>query len=320
MPPRFDPERVNALRREMQAILEGFDESLREGELRRRVRAVAPAYEKLRELGISLLPGGDEMSARDRILSYFLHYPRVVINKNELVVVSGISEWARRVRELRVEFGWSIVTGITVSQFQLFEDDEAAGEFPVMGPDDYMLTSTEQDREAALRWNVANSIRKSGGSARSRILEYLLANVGRPVHGEELRYVANNLTEWARRVRELRTEHGWQLATRTTGRPDLDVGVYVLQSAHQSPAHDRRIPDPVRRAVLSRDGFKCTKCGWEATQWRVEDPRHLELHHCKHHSAGGSNEIDNLVTLCVVCHDEVHRSGDDSSVCPGEGQ
>lgn len=174
-------------------------------------------------------------------------------------------------------------------------------------PEEYILLHPEQDREAALRWRIANDIRKTKTGVRNKILEFLRANVGHAVAGEELRYVANDRTEWARRVRELRTEQGWPVATRNTGRPDLVIGVYVLEQDRQSPAHDRSIPDPVRRAVLVRDGYACRKCGWSHGRWNPSDPRHLELHHCEHHAAGGANTEENLITVCTVCHDDIHR-------------
>ncbi len=86
------------------------------------------------------------------------------------------------------------------------------------------LMTTEQDREAALRWNEANVLRRSKLSTKDKILSYLRKNVGRPVTGEELRYLANDSKEWARRTRELRTEEGWPIATRNSGRPELEVG------------------------------------------------------------------------------------------------
>ena len=132
-------------------------------------------------------------------------------------------------------------------------------------------------------------------------------SVGQGVTNEELRYVARDKTEWARRVRELRTELGWPVATKTTGRPDLDVGVYVLQADRQSPEHDRTIPDDVRRAVMRRDNYRCTKCGWSHAGWNPSDPRHLEIHHVRHHAKGGANDEGNLLTLCTVCHDAIHR-------------
>lgn len=85
--------------------------------------------------------------------------------------------------------------------------------------------------------------------------------------------------------------------------------VYILEEDRQTYEHDRRIPDPVRVAVLKRDGFKCTKCGWDHNTTKSNaDPRHmLELHHIKHHKDGGENTVDNLITLCNVCHDDEHR-------------
>ena len=37
--------------------------------------------------------------------------------------------------------------------------------------------------------------------SRQRILEFLLANVGRIIDGEEIREASGNVSEWARRVR-----------------------------------------------------------------------------------------------------------------------
>lgn len=130
--------------------------------------------------------------------------------------------------------------------------------------------------------------------------------------GEELRYVAKDKTEWARRVRELRTEQGWPVATRTSGRPELPVGVYVLESLRQSPPHDRIITDVVRRLVLRRDGYRCRRCGWTHAEWNPSDARHLELHHVIEHKSGGDNTEANLVSLCTSCHDLWHTySGGD---------
>jgi 5-methylcytosine-specific restriction endonuclease McrA len=40
------------------------------------------------------------------------------------------------------------------------------------------------------------------------------------------------------------------------------------------------------------------------------DPRHhLELHHLEAHVKGGENAAENLITVCNVCHDKIHRKG-----------
>jgi hypothetical protein len=299
-----DPE---AIRLQLLELLHDFSHELSGDDLRSKVRALIPSFHLLRDLGSSLIPQQDADSARDRILFYFKKYPLAVIEGDELMVVSGIGEWARRVRELRVQYGWSIVSGVAAQEMNENE------EFPVeginvaeMGPDDYILVDAAQDREAAFRWTVANEIRKKRLGVREKILEFLRSNLGKPVTGEELRYVAKDRTEWARRVRELRTEQGWPVVTKVSGRPDLPIGTYLLEQDRQSPPHDRLIPDPVRRSVLVRDGYSCRKCGWNHGIWNPADPRHIELHHVEHHAHGGSNEPKNLISICTVCHDQIH--------------
>lgn len=308
MPRRPREKRPEALRQELVELLTNFEAALRKRDLRKKVLALVPAFHVLRDLGSSLLPRQSAPAARDRILNYFRKYPLTVMHGDELMVVSGIQDWPRRIRELRTEHGWSIASGVTVKEmFDAEEIDSNDLQMSDLKPEEYLLLDGEQDREAAYRWKLANEIRRHKGAVRSRILQFLRKNVGRPVTGEELRYVAQNKTEWARRVRELRTEQGWPVMTRNTGRPDLGVGVYLLEEDRQSLAHDRHIPDPVRRAVLVRDGYSCRECGWKQKQWNKADPRHLELHHIKPHVKGGENDRDNLLTLCTICHDDVHR-------------
>lgn len=308
MPRRSKQRNPEKLREELVGLLEGFQSELKRKDLRQKVRALIPAYHLLRDLGSSLIPKTDAPSAMGRILAYLRKYPLTVIEGDELMVISGIGEWARRVRQLRVEFGWSIISGKTAKEM------DKEGEFPLenidaskLGVTDYILLNPEQDRDAAYRWRVANQIRKKRAGVRPKILEYMRLNVGKPVTGEELRYIANDKSEWARRVRELRTQLGWPVTTKNTGRPDLAVGEYVLEQDRQSPPHDRTIPDPVRRKVLRRDNYTCVNCKWNHDLWNRSDPRHLELHHKEHHVRGGKNVEENLITLCTVCHDDEHR-------------
>lgn len=289
-------------------LLNNFKLELNNGELRKKVQALIPVHEILAVLGKSLIPTHIASGARQRILHYFLKYPFVPIPREELSIIAAIDQWARRVRELRVEHGWNILSGTTAKQMA------AENDFPLedvdvnqMRPDDYILVSTKQDVVASYRWNVAKDIRRKEISVRDKILEYMRENVGRHVTGEELRYIAKDRTEWARRVRELRTEKGWPIVTNNSGRPDLPIGVYLLEQDRQSPEHDRHIPDPVRREVLRRDEYCCKRCNWDHNLWNPSDPRHLELHHVEAHVAGGENSEDNLITLCTVCHDLWHK-------------
>ncbi len=308
--PKDNPE---SLRRELVNLLTNFSQELKNGNLRTKVVALVPAFYTLRDLGSSLIPKAQAASARDRIIEYMKQYPFTVIDGDELMVVSGINEWARRVRELRVEYGWWIYSGETLKE--MAQNPDFLAELLQLGIDpqkikreQYVLMSLTQDKQAAYRWNVLNDIRREKISVKDKIIKFLRQNVGAPVTGEELTYLANGRKEWSRRIRELRTEDGWPIMTKNLGRDDLPIGSYVLEEDRQAYEHDRKIPDEVRVKVLTRDKFSCTKCGWNRGMLSPDDPRKmLELHHKKHHKDGGENTVENLVTLCNVCHDGEHR-------------
>lgn len=299
------------IRTQLAEALKNFGVDLQNDDLRHKVLALVPAFHLLRDLGSSLI-NQDIPAARDRIIFYLKSYPQKIIHGDELMVVSGISEWARRVRELRVELGWSILSGLTAKELAEAEEEDTLIEIdgrPLssMKPEEYLLMRDTQDLEAAYRWNLSKTIRKSNASVQDKILAFLRQNIGKQVTGEELRYVSGDKTEWARRARELRTQLGWPLVTRSQGRQDLPIGVYVLEEDRQLPAHDRRIPDAVRVVVLQRDGMACQKCFWKHSDVSPSDPRKiLELHHRVHHVSGGANTAENLITLCNVHHDEIH--------------
>jgi len=305
-----DPDkRFAELREQLTLLLAGISPT-GGPDVRPYVRELVEVHFVLRALGVSLFADQSDDAARDRILSYLQRYPMTVIAGEELLVVGGIQEWARRVRELRKQFGWKILSGLAIGNMAEPDEDNAdVLDLPSMKPGDYVLVDPVPALEAAGRWFKANSIRKKKGmSVLNKVRAYLLENVGKQVSGDELRYVANDKSEWARRVRELRTEHGWQVATKSTGRPDLPVGIYVMASDRQAPPHDRAIKDRDRRAVLMRDNYTCRRCPWNRSKWDPADPRNLEVHHVKHHARGGTNLPENLMTLCNVCHDAVHAA------------
>ncbi|MBI2788984.1 MAG: HNH endonuclease [Elusimicrobia bacterium] len=265
----------------------------RRDEIRTEVRRLAEMLTGLRTLAKKRLGAlTDAAAARDRILSYLKLFVGETIEGEELQVVGGIQEFARRIRELRVEFGYNVSTGVSREELRT---------------DQYVLESIEPDEEAAEKWRTANRIRKQGGGSRDRVLALLKAYVERPVTGEQIAYVAG-AREAARRIRELRREFGWRVVTKQTGRPDLPSGTYILESLAQLAEHDRHIPDDVYDGVLERDSNRCRKCGW-SVEVRISAAKRqfLEVHHIVYHHEGGKNAPENLVTLCNVHHDEVHR-------------
>ncbi|WP_198145986.1 hypothetical protein [Desulfonatronovibrio magnus] len=166
---------------EIENLILNFKVELKKDDLRSKVTALVPVFHKLRKMGQSLVSSKHTSSARERILYYFRKYPKVVIACDELMVVSGIQDYPRRIRELRVQFGWSVASGVTIKEMLLDQEVEIPDEYRDMKPDDYVLLDEDQDRDAAHRWNLANSIRKEKGSIRSKILKYLRKNVGKQV-------------------------------------------------------------------------------------------------------------------------------------------
>ena len=90
--------------------------------------------------------------------------------------------------------------------------------------------------------------------AKSKLREHFLANIGKILDQVELRKVAGGITEWARRVRELRTEEGYNILTHND-RDDLKPGQYILLDSMPQPAFARAISKETRAFVLDRNGF-----------------------------------------------------------------
>lgn len=264
---------------------------------REKVLLLVEVSKEVKQLGIQTNSKVSTVSARERVRLYFIEYVGVVITASELEVVSGISEYGRRVRELRVQDGYKILT--------CYSNDPDSG--ITLSQNEYLLVRPDPDVSAARRWHIANRIRnEEEGGSRARILKYLLQNVGQVVTTEELSYVAN-AKEFGRRIRELRTEEGYAISTMFTGRPDLKMGEYVLENKERiAQPHDRKIPFDVQKAVYERDENRCRNCGWDRSHWRKDDPRILELHHLENHVEGGPNVVENLICLCSRCHDDLH--------------
>ncbi|MGC9386066.1 MAG: HNH endonuclease [Hydrogenovibrio sp.] len=141
--------------------------------------------------------------------------------------------------------------------------------------------------------------------ARAKLREHFLANINRIMDSDELREVAGDITEWARRVRELRTEEGYQIQTHND-RSDLKPGQYILENPKPQPAFERSISKETRAFVLDRNGFTCQMCGAVAGEPHPYDPtRKTRLHigHIVDKSQGGTDDAANLRALCSVCNE-----------------
>ena len=146
---------------------------------------------------------------------------------------------------------------------------------------------------------------KKRNNARQQILEYFLAHIGEIIDGNELRAAAGNISEWARRVRELRSEFGYQILT-DKDRHDLKPGQYLLETTGRIPVTPRNISKETRALVLERDGHTCQMCGLAAGDPDPFDPTRavrLTLGHIVDKSKGGSDTPDNLRAICNNCNE-----------------
>jgi hypothetical protein len=141
--------------------------------------------------------------------------------------------------------------------------------------------------------------------ARAKLRTHFLKNIGRVIDSDELRSVAGNISEWARRIRELRTEEAYLILT-NNDRMDLKPGEYLLETNKPQPAFARGISKETRAFVLDRNGFTCQMCGAVAGEPHPYDAtRKTRLHigHIIDKSLGGSDEANNLKAICSVCNE-----------------
>lgn len=140
--------------------------------------------------------------------------------------------------------------------------------------------------------------------ARDKLRKYFLNHLGKVLDSDTLRDVAG-ISEWARRVRELRNEEGYKILTHND-RSDLKPGQYILETPKPQHAFTREISKETRAYVLDRNGFTCQMCGAVAGEPHPYDPtRKTRLHigHIIDKSMGGTDDPSNLRAICSVCNE-----------------
>ena len=97
-------------------------------------------------------------------------------------------------------------------------------------------------------------------SSKRLILEFFLKNVGKVVVSRDIQAASGGAVEWARRVRKLRNEEGYQILSHKD-RADLKPNQYILLTVKRVPAFKREISEETRAQVLERNGYTCQMCG-----------------------------------------------------------
>ncbi len=148
-------------------------------------------------------------------------------------------------------------------------------------------------------------MRKTG--SKEKIRQFLLAHIGQVVTSIQLRDAAGvGVSEWARRVRELREDEAWPIITHNDS-AKLRPGEYLLER-HPPDKDDvtfsRPISTKLRAEVLDRNGFTCQMCGLTPGDIDPDTKRKVRLHigHIKDKNLGGKNELSNLRALCSTCN------------------
>lgn len=145
--------------------------------------------------------------------------------------------------------------------------------------------------------------RKPG--SKQLILEFFLSNVGKVLESKDIQKASGGAVEWARRVRELRNEDGYQILSHKD-RAYLKPNQYVLETIERVPAFTRGISKQTRALVLERNGYTCQMCGVAAGD---PDPLggnrtvRLTMGHIIDKSKGGDDTPQNLRTVCTNCNE-----------------
>jgi hypothetical protein len=148
-------------------------------------------------------------------------------------------------------------------------------------------------------------LRKPG--SKKRIGLFLLGHIGQVVTAIQIRdAIGPEVSEWARRLRELRDEEGWPIRSHNDDAA-LKPGEYILETAppaKKDVAFARGISSKLRAEVLDRNGFTCQMCGLTPGDIDPETSRKVRLHigHIVDKSLGGCDELSNLRALCSTCN------------------
>lgn len=146
-------------------------------------------------------------------------------------------------------------------------------------------------------------VRRKG--SKQLILDFFLANLGMVLESRDIQSASGGAVEWARRVRELRNEEGYQILSHKD-RADLKPNQFLLETTKRTPAFKRNISKETRAWVLERNGYTCQMCGVAAGD---PDPMgsdrtvRLTMGHIIDKSKGGDDSPQNLRAICTNCNE-----------------
>ena len=142
------------------------------------------------------------------------------------------------------------------------------------------------------------------------ILDYFFENLGKVLESREIQAASGGAVEWARRVRELRNEEGYQILSHKD-RADLKPNQYLMESTKRIPAFKRNISKETRAWVLERNGYTCQMCGTaagDADPFGSDRTVRLTMGHIIDKSKGGNDSPQNLRAICTNCNEGLQNT------------
>jgi hypothetical protein len=234
MPRRSQTADPAQLQQSLLELLQVMPQRLRDGSVGEQVCELVRVHHLLRDLGATIgatLSPDDSDSGRGRLIAYLRSQVGRIVHTDELMIVAGIGDYPRRIRELRALHGWPIMSGLAVRDIRsdALARSNALDAVPsVMAREEYLLVEDRQDGDAPRRWELAGQLRDEAGDIADKIARYLKRSLGQRVTAEELRYVAGNSAKWTAAVRDLHSR-GHPISARPFGDADMPVGIYILR-------------------------------------------------------------------------------------------
>ena len=141
-------------------------------------------------------------------------------------------------------------------------------------------------------------------------MEFFLENIGKVLESRQIQAASGGASEWARRVRELRNEDGYQILTHKD-RVDLKPNQYLIETAKRVPGFARNISKETRAWVLERNGYTCQMCGLAAGDsdpFNTARTVRLTMGHILDKSKGGDDSPQNLRAICTNCNEGLQNT------------
>lgn len=76
---------------------------------------------------------------------------------------------------------------------------------------------------------------------------------------------------------------------------------YTDTQMNESDYMQTEVWKKIRRYILQRDGYRCKICG---------SAHPLHVHHIRYPDVWGTEDPEDLVTVCDRCHNDIHQKGE----------